>query len=164
MRVHPEILRGEGLPARLDEKTIWNSRYQSIIGLERHLDENGTRIIKFFLHLSKEEQRNRLMRRIDLPDKNWKLAPADIEERKYWELYWKAYENCLSATSTSKSPWYVVPADDKKNARLIVSQVIAETFEGLDMSYPQISEERQRELQSMRSQLRHKEACNSGGY
>jgi PPK2 family polyphosphate:nucleotide phosphotransferase len=157
VRVHPEILRGEGVQPPVDEKTIWSSRYRSITGLERHLDENGTRIIKFFLHLSKEEQRKRFIRRIDQPEKNWKLAPADVEERKYWELYSTAYEDCLSATSTSEAPWYIVPADNKKNARLIVSRIIVETLEGLEMSYPQISEERQKELQSIRDELGHEE-------
>jgi PPK2 family polyphosphate:nucleotide phosphotransferase len=157
VRVHPEILRGEGVPPPVDEKTIWSSRYRSITDLERHLDANGTRIIKFFLHLSKEEQRKRFMRRIDQPEKNWKLAPADVEERKDWELYRNAYEDCLSATSTSEAPWYVVPADDKKNARLIVSRILVEALEGLEMSYPQVSEERQKELQSIRDKLAHEE-------
>jgi PPK2 family polyphosphate:nucleotide phosphotransferase len=114
-RVHPEILRGEGLPSPVDENSIWQNRYRSITGLERHLRANGTIIMKFFLHLSKEEQRKRFIRRIDRPEKNWKFDSGDVEERKYWDFYMKAYENCLKATSTSHAPWYVVPADDKKN-------------------------------------------------
>ena len=138
VRVHPEILRSEGLPdALLDEKTIWHDRYRSIMDLERHLHGNGTRIIKFFLHLSKEEQRKRFLERIDEPEKNWKFSLADIEERKFWKDYMKAYEECLGATSTSEAPWYVVPADDKENARLIVSQIVLDTLEGLKMSLPQ---------------------------
>ena len=121
--MHPEILRSEGIPdAPRHDKKVWHDRYRSIVDLERHLHANGTRIIKFFLHLSKEEQRKRFLARIDEPEKNWKFSAADIEERKFWKQYMKAYEECLSATSTRDSPWYVVPADDKENARLIVSQ------------------------------------------
>ena len=124
VRVHPEILRGQGLPdGLLDEKTIWRERYRSIVDLENHLHRNGTRIIKFFLHLSEEEQRKRFLDRIDEPEKNWKFSLADIEERKFWKQYMQAYEACLGATSTKNSPWYVVPADDKKNARLIISEM-----------------------------------------
>ena len=100
--------------------------------LERHLHDNGTRIIKFYLHLSKEEQRKRFLQRIDEPEKNWKFGLADIEERKFWKQYMKAYEECLGATSTRDAPWYVVPADDKENARLIVSQIVLDTLEGLE--------------------------------
>jgi PPK2 family polyphosphate:nucleotide phosphotransferase len=153
-RVHPEILIGEGLPDRPRHlKAIWRERYRSIVDLERHLSGNGVRIIKFFLHLSKDEQRKRFLERIDEPEKNWKFSAADIEERKFWNDYMKAYEACLSATSTKAAPWYVVPADDKENARLIVSQIILDTLEGLKMSYPKTSDERRRELISIREQL-----------
>ena len=153
-RVHPEILRSEGIPdAPHDDKTIWHDRYRSIADLERHLHGNGTRIVKFFLHLSKEEQRKRFLARIDEPEKNWKFSLADIEERKFWKHYMKAYEECLSATSTQDSPWYVVPADDKENARLIVSQIVLDTFEGLEMSYPKTTDERRQELLAIRKQL-----------
>jgi len=114
VRVHPEILRNQGLPEELrDEKTIWKERYRSIVDLEDHLHRNGTRIVKIFLHLSKNEQRKRFLERIDEPDKNWKFSLADIHERKYWKHYTKAYEACLHATSTHLTPWYVVPADDQ---------------------------------------------------
>jgi PPK2 family polyphosphate:nucleotide phosphotransferase len=153
-RVHPEILRGEGLPdAPKDENKIWHERYRSIVHLERHLTANGTRIVKFFLHLSKEEQRKRFLSRIDEPDKNWKFSLADIEERKYWKDYMKAYEQCLGETSADQAPWYVIPADDKENARLIVSQIILETLDGLKMRYPEVSAERKRELQVIRKRL-----------
>jgi PPK2 family polyphosphate:nucleotide phosphotransferase len=153
-RVHPEILRSEGL-ADLpeDDKAVWRSRYRSILTLERHLHDNGTRIAKFFLHLSKEEQRQRFLQRIDDPEKNWKFSQSDIEERAFWPQYMKAYEKCLSATSTKEAPWYIIPADDKDNARLIVSEIILETLEGLKMSYPETSEERRRELLAIRAQL-----------
>ena len=154
VRVHREILLSEGLPeAPHQDKNIWDSRYRSIVNLEKHLHVNGTRIIKFFLHLSKEEQRKRFLARIDEPDKNWKFGLADIEERKFWKNYTKAYEECLRATSTSDAPWYVVPADDKENARLIVSQILLDTFEGLKMTYPRTSEKRRQELQLIRKQL-----------
>jgi PPK2 family polyphosphate:nucleotide phosphotransferase len=137
VRVHPEILRGENLPRELiAEKTIWRERYQSIVDLERHLYRNGTRIVKFFLYLSKEEQRKRFLDRIDDPDKNWKLSVDDLKERKYWKDYMEAYEDCLTATSTDHAPWYIVPADDKENARLIVSEAILHTLRDLKMSYP----------------------------
>jgi PPK2 family polyphosphate:nucleotide phosphotransferase len=154
VRVHPEILRNEGLPdAPHEEKAVWHERYRSIVNLERHLHENGTRIIKFFLHLSKEEQRKRFLTRIDEPDKNWKFSAADIAERGFWKQYMKAYEKCLSATSTRDAPWYVVPADDKENARLIVSRIVLDTLEELKMTYPKTSAKRRRELQSIRKQL-----------
>ncbi len=153
-RVHPEILRSEGLPDKPhDEKTIWQGRYRSIVNLERHLCDNGTCIIKFFLHLSKEEQRKRFLARIDEPEKNWKFSAADIVERKFWKQYMKAYEKCLSATSTRRAPWYVVPADDKENTRLIVSRIVLDALEELKMSYPKTSAKRRRELRSIRAQL-----------
>ena len=153
-RVHPEILRSEGVPgAPGDDKVIWHDRYRSINNLERHLHGNGTRVIKFYLHLSKEEQRKRFIERIDEPDKNWKFSMADVEERKFWKDYMNAYEKCLGATSTKEAPWYIVPADDKKNARLIVSQIILDTLEGLKMTYPETSAARRKELQSIRKQL-----------
>ncbi|HKO07759.1 MAG TPA: ADP-polyphosphate phosphotransferase [Alphaproteobacteria bacterium] len=154
VRVHREILRSEGIPDDLhDEKAVWHDRYRSIANLERHLHVNGTRIVKLYLHLSKEEQRKRFLERIDEPEKNWKFSLADIEERKFWKQYMTAYEECLGATSTREAPWYVVPADDKENARLIVSQIILDTLEGLKMSYPKASTKRRRELQSIRKRL-----------
>jgi PPK2 family polyphosphate:nucleotide phosphotransferase len=154
VRVHPEILRAEGLTdPPPDESAIWKHRYRSIVDLERHLSGNGTRIIKFYLHLSKNEQRKRFLERIDQPEKNWKFSLADIEERKFWKDYMKAYEECIGATSTKEAAWYVVPADDKENARLIVSQIILDTLDGLKMTYPKTSGERRQELRSIRKQL-----------
>jgi PPK2 family polyphosphate:nucleotide phosphotransferase len=149
VRVHPEILHSEGLPEELIKDTIWDERYRSIVDLENHLLRNGTRIIKFFLHLSKDEQRKRFLARIDDPEKNWKFSLADIQERKFWKHYRKAYEECLSATSTKEAPWYIVPADDKENARLVVSQIILDTLNELGMSYPEVDEARHKELQSI---------------
>ena len=161
VRVHPEILSGEQLPQEvLNERQIWQDRYRSIVDLENHLYRNGTRIIKFFLHLSKEEQRKRFLERIDDPDKNWKFGVADIEERKYWNEYMQAYEACLSATSTAEAPWYVIPADDKENARLIVSRIVLDTFKAFKMRYPETDVKRRKELLSIRDRL-IKESANS---
>jgi PPK2 family polyphosphate:nucleotide phosphotransferase len=154
VRVHPELLQGEGLAdVPSEDGQIWHDRYRSIVHLENHLQLNGTRILKFFLHLSKEEQRKRFLARIDKPEKNWKFSLADIAERKSWDVYMEAYEECLVATSSKASPWYVVPADDKKNARLIVSQILLDTLQGLEMSYPKTTDERHRELSEIRKQL-----------
>ncbi len=154
VRVHPEILISQGLPdVSPGDESVWEGRYRSIVGLENHLHRNGTRIIKFFLHLSKEEQRKRFLERIDDPDKNWKFSAADVEERKFWNQYMKAYEACLAATSTKNAPWYVVPADDKENARLIIAEVILDTFRRLGLAYPKPSAAHRRELLSIRKQL-----------
>jgi PPK2 family polyphosphate:nucleotide phosphotransferase len=154
VRLHPDILRSQGMPDKLiEKKTIWEDRYRSIVDLEKHLHRNGTRIIKFFLHLSKGEQRRRFLERINEPDKNWKFSLADIHERKYWHHYMKAYEDCLKATSTHHVPWYVVPADDKDNARLIVSRIVLDALKNLKMAYPKTTAKRRRELESIRKQL-----------
>jgi PPK2 family polyphosphate:nucleotide phosphotransferase len=154
VRVHPEILQAESIPDGLSkEKSIWQNRYRSIVDMENHLHRNGTRIIKFFLHLSEEEQRKRFLERIDKPEKNWKFSLADIEERKFWKQYMQAYEECLSATSTREAPWYVVPADDKENARLIISEIVLDTFKSLKLAYPKSNAEHKRELQLIRKQL-----------
>jgi PPK2 family polyphosphate:nucleotide phosphotransferase len=154
VRVHPEMLRSQGLSAELrDEKHIWEERYRSIVDLESHLYRNGTRTVKVFLHLSRDEQRKRFLERIDEPEKNWKFSLADIHERKYWKDYTAAYEACLNATSTHHSPWYAVPADDKENARLIVSQILLDTLRELKMAYPRTTAKRKEELKSIRKQL-----------
>jgi PPK2 family polyphosphate:nucleotide phosphotransferase len=154
VRVHPEILRSQRIPKGLiDDKSIWADRYRSIVDLEAHLHRNGTRIIKFFLHLSKDEERKRLIERIDEPDKNWKFSLADVRERRHWKRYMEAYEACLSGTSTLHAPWYVVPADDKENARLIVSQIILDTMKELGMNYPKVDKARRKELQAIRKEL-----------
>jgi PPK2 family polyphosphate:nucleotide phosphotransferase len=154
VRVHPEILRTQGLSEELrDEKNIWKERYRSIVDLENHLHRNGTKVIKFFLHLSKNEQRKRFLERIDEPDKNWKFSLADIHERKYWTHYLKAYEDCLSATSAHEAPWFVVPADDKENARLIVSRIVLDGLNELKMAYPKTTAKRRLQLKSIRKLL-----------
>lgn len=154
VRVHPELLQSEGVPYKsLDLQKIWHDRYRSIRDLEAHLHRNGTRIIKFFLHISKDKQRDRFLKRVDDPEKNWKLSFADVEERKFWQDYMKAYEDCFSHTSATDSPWYIVPADDKENTHIIVSQIILDTLKGLKMSYPEASPERKEELRRLRKTL-----------
>jgi PPK2 family polyphosphate:nucleotide phosphotransferase len=137
VRVHPEILQAQSLPKEAAKAPkVWEQRYDSINNLERHLHRNGTRVVKFFLHLSKEEQRQRFLARLDDPSKNWKFSAADLDERALWPKYMQAYREMLRETSSEDSPWYVVPADDKRNARLIVSQVIVEHLKALKMRYP----------------------------
>jgi PPK2 family polyphosphate:nucleotide phosphotransferase len=147
VRVHPEMLPGKEQP------DVWEHRYHSITELEQHLHRNGTQIIKLFLHLSQEEQRKRFLERIDDPDKNWKLSVSDLSERKFWKQYMDAYEDCLSATSTKHAPWYIVPADNKDNARLIVSQIVVDAFQDFKMSYPKVSAKQRQELESIRKLL-----------
>jgi PPK2 family polyphosphate:nucleotide phosphotransferase len=154
VRVHKDILQAENLPEKLvDQKTLWKQRYRSIVEFEKHLHRNGTRVVKFFLHLSKGEQRKRFLARLDDPQKNWKFSLADMQERKYWKDYMRAYEECLSATSTRTAPWHIVPADDKQNARLIVSQTLLHALKGLDLAYPKPDEARLKELRSIRELL-----------
>ena len=153
-RVHPEVLRKQELPEQLfDEKTIWTDRYRSITDFEEHLHRNGTHVIKIFLHLSKDEQANRLRERIDLPEKNWKVNNSDFYNRDFWESYMNAHEDCLNETSSDHSPWFIVPADNKEDARLIVSHVLLDWFRSLNLEYPKISESRRQELAALRSKL-----------
>jgi PPK2 family polyphosphate:nucleotide phosphotransferase len=155
VRVHPELLKNEGLSKELiNDKDIWTQRYRSIADMEHHLHINGTRTVKIFLHLSKEEQRQRFLARIDEPDKNWKFSLADIQERKFWNQYMQAFQDCLNATSTQHSPWYVVPADDKHNARLIISAIVLDTLKSLKLSYPKTTAKRRAELLAIRKQLK----------
>jgi PPK2 family polyphosphate:nucleotide phosphotransferase len=154
VRVHPEILRAQKVPHELlDDADVWEKRYRSIAEMEAHLQRNGTRIVKFFLHVSKKEQAERFVARIDDPEKNWKFSSKDVEERKFWKEYMRAYEDCLAATSTKRAPWYVVPADDKANARLIVARIIVETLKQLDLAYPRPDPARRRELLALRRLL-----------
>ncbi|HKK42069.1 MAG TPA: ADP-polyphosphate phosphotransferase [Bacteroidales bacterium] len=154
VRVHPQILENQKLPEELKKSgSLWKNRYRSITDFEEHLHNNGTRIIKIFLNLSKDEQKKRFLERIEDPEKNWKFSEADIKERQYWDEYMSAFGECLNYTSTKHSPWYVVPADDKKNARLIVSQIILDTLKSLKMSYPEPTPEQLAELNSAKEQL-----------
>ena len=153
LRVHPELLVSESPPELPSGDRIWSERYRSIVNLEEHLHLNGTRVVKFFLHISREEQRKRLLARLDDPEKNWKFSPDDVVERGFWDDYMRAYAECLGGTSTRAAPWYVVPGDDKENARLIVLEIILETFRSLDLAYPTVSAQRAKELRAIRKQL-----------
>ena len=154
VRVHPELLRAQGFSPDAAGEKFWRDRYRSIRDLEAHLHRNATRVVKFFLHLSKDEQRKRFLARIDEPDKNWKFSRGDLEEREHWDDYMKAYEACLSATSTRQSPWHIVPADDKANARLIISQIILDALQEMDMEYPQLHPDHRKELRTLRKLLK----------
>jgi PPK2 family polyphosphate:nucleotide phosphotransferase len=163
VRVHDEILRAQRLPEEaFDDGGIWKGRYRSIVDSEDHLFRNGTRVLKFFLHISKGEQRDRLLARLDDPEKTWKFSAADLNERDRWDAYMKAYGECLEVTSTKRSPWYVVPADDKPNARLIVSQVIVETLDALEMKFPPIGASELRELAAARRRLAREKGAPRG--
>lgn len=154
VRVHPEILEAQKIPIEtLEQDDLWAARFRSINDLERHLHDAGTRIIKIFLHLSQEEQRLRFIGRIDNPDKNWKFTEADLREREFWPQYQEAYQECLRATSTANNPWYIVPADDKKNARLIVAKILHKSLKSLNMSYPFSDDQRKLELQLLKQKL-----------
>ena len=154
VREHHKMLVSEDIPhEKGHDKAIWKGRYRSIVEFEQHLHRNGTRVVKLFLHLSKGEQRKRFLARIDEAGKNWKFSEADVAERAFWDQYAKLYEDCLSTTSTKAAPWHVVPADDKLNARLIISQIIIDALKGLDLSYPKSSPGRQCELLAARKKL-----------
>ncbi|MCC6632120.1 MAG: polyphosphate kinase 2 family protein [Gammaproteobacteria bacterium] len=154
VRVHPQYLAAQRLPeGAVEARDFWEGRLRSIRDHEAHLHRNGTRILKFFLHVSHEEQRKRFLDRIDHPDKNWKFNLGDVEERGYWDDYMRAYEQALAATSTQDSPWYVIPADDKKNARLLISQAMNATLESMGLAYPKLDRKRLAELKAARKLL-----------
>ncbi len=156
VRVHPKILTAnQKLPEdrTRDLKKFWQHRYDSICDLEKHLWRNGTKVVKFFLNLSRDEQRQRFLDRIDEPEKNWKFSEGDVAERQHWDEYQKAYEDAINATATSHAPWFVVPADNKKNMRLIVAQIVLEQLKLLDINYPEVTPQRREELQRYRKRL-----------
>jgi len=163
VRVHPELLSAESLPEEaLKDHSLWHRRFRSIRGLERHLDTNGTRIVKFFLHISKDEQRKRFLARLDEPEKNWKFSDADVEERNYWGDYMKAYDDCLANTSTKHAPWFVIPADDKQNARLIISHIIIDILDDMAIDYPKVDAKRQKALRAYRRMLGDEDTSAAG--
>lgn len=159
-RVHPEILVGNHLPDIWDVKDIdeafYQKRYKQIKHYEDYLADQGVVILKFFLHLSKEEQKKRFIRRIEIPEKNWKFSEADVKERQYWDQYQAAYEQAINATSTKINPWYVIPADDKWYSRHLVSEIINERIEELNLSYPEVTDDRRVELQNILKALEKK--------
>jgi len=154
VRVHKEILEKQKLPEKLVTKHIWDERFQDIRNFEKYLTRNGTIVRKFFLHISKEEQKKRFLERIDNPDKNWKFSSDDTKEREYWDNYMKAYEDMIRNTATKDSPWYVVPADNKWFTRLVVAAAVIETLASLELEYPEVGEEKLKELAEAKSLLK----------
>lgn len=153
VKVHPELLAAQNLPAKKFGAKFWDQRYKDINAFERHLVRNGTVVLKFFLNVSKEEQKKRFLERLDRPDKHWKFSAADLAERAHWGRYMRAYSDCLSATSTKWAPWYVVPADHKWITRAIVADVVTTTIRSLDLKYPEITDEKREQLAEARRQL-----------
>jgi PPK2 family polyphosphate:nucleotide phosphotransferase len=153
VRVHPEFLDAQRLPDRPGGKRLWKQRYESINALERHLDRNGTKVVKFFLHVSKREQKGRFLARLDEPDKRWKFSVGDVDERAFWDDYQRAYEDAISATSTPWAPWYVIPADHKFVMRALVAGVLVDTLDGLGLEFPIVGEDKMAELAEARRRL-----------
>jgi PPK2 family polyphosphate:nucleotide phosphotransferase len=153
VRVHPPLLKAEKLPEELITKHIWQERYEDINGFERFLVRNGVVIRKFFLHISKEEQKKRFLARLDDSKKNWKFSMDDIKERKFWDDYQEAYEEMVQSTATKRAPWYVIPADNKWYARLVVASAIIEALDGLDLAFPDVDKEKKKELEEIRDAL-----------
>jgi PPK2 family polyphosphate:nucleotide phosphotransferase len=156
VRVHPKVLEGEQLPASLVTKNIWEERFEDIRSFERHMARNGTVIRKFFLHLSKKEQKQRFLARLDEPEKNWKFSAADVHERQYWDDYQNAFEDMIRNTATKHAPWYVIPADNKWFTHLAVAAVVVETLEELDLAYPKVDAAKRKELEAARRLLAKK--------
>lgn len=153
VRVHEQILMNQKLPEKLITKDIWEDRFQDIRNYEKYLNRNGIVVIKFFLNVSKEEQKERFIERIDDPDKNWKFSAGDVKERGHWDDYMHAYEELIKNTSTEKSPWYVIPADDKYYARIAIASAIITALDELDLEYPTVSDEQIVELQAVKKAL-----------
>jgi PPK2 family polyphosphate:nucleotide phosphotransferase len=153
VRVHESLLERERLPPEPSGAQLWKDRYHDIVSLERHLVRNGMLILKFFLHLSKDEQRQRLLERIDLPEKNWKMSAADVHERTFWENYRDAYEELLTHTSTESAPWYIIPADRKWFTRAAIANVIVARLKALGLTYPNVTDEQRSQLVVQREQL-----------
>lgn len=153
VRVHPEILKGQRTPSSLVGKNIWEERFEDIRCFERHMTRSGTVIRKFFLHVSKKEQKRRFLARLEEPEKNWKFSAGDIHERKYWDDYQAAYEDMIGNTATEHAPWYVVPADNKWFTRLVISTVVVDTLESLELAYPKVDEAKRKELEAAKKIL-----------
>ena len=153
VRVHPEFLERQHLPSGLVGRRLWKERFDDINAFERHLDRNGTRILKFFLHVSRDQQRRRFLERLDTPEKRWKFSPADFAERHHWDAYMAAYEEMLRATASPRAPWYVIPADHKWFAHFVVAEAVIAALEGLDLAFPKVERGRERELRRVRAEL-----------
>jgi polyphosphate kinase 2 (PPK2 family) len=157
VRVHPELVEAQRIPDAKIDDDFWSDRYADINGFERHLSRNGTVVLKFFLHLSKDEQRKRFLKRLKDPKKHWKFAPADLTERGFWDDYMQAFENALSCTSTKWAPWYVIPADHKWVSRALVARIVINTLESLDLRYPEVTKEQRAKIAEAKKQLEAEE-------
>lgn len=157
VKVHPELIAAQRIPECRPSKQFWEARYEDIVNFERHLTRNGTVILKFFLNVSKEEQRKRFLERLDDPQKHWKFSAGDLGERKYWDDYLAAYEECLAATSTKFAPWYIVPADHKWATRAIVAKIITSRIESLDLRYPEVTPQMKQQIAESKRQLEEEE-------
>ncbi|HEY1875667.1 MAG TPA: polyphosphate kinase 2 family protein [Steroidobacteraceae bacterium] len=153
VRVHPELLEAQRLPARCVSKDIWDERLTDIAQFEKYLSRQGTVVLKFFLHVSRDEQKKRFLERLDKPQKHWKFAPSDVRERGYWSDYMRAYEEAITATASKRAPWFVVPADNKWFTRLVVAAAVVQAVEELDLSYPRVSPQKMKELRAVRAAL-----------
>jgi PPK2 family polyphosphate:nucleotide phosphotransferase len=154
VRVHPEFLANEKVPAELMTKNIWKKRFEDINAFERYLSRNGYMVLKFFLHLSKHEQKKRFLDRLDQPDKNWKFSMSDVQERKYWDNYMRAYEDMIRDTSTEHAPWYVVPADHKWFSRMVVAEVMVKALQSLNLAFPEVDSAKHKELKGALAALK----------
>jgi PPK2 family polyphosphate:nucleotide phosphotransferase len=162
VRVHAELLKKERIPPALVTKELWAERYKDIVAFERYLARNGILTLKFYLNLSKKEQKKRFLSRLEEPEKNWKFSAGDVAERQYWDDYMQAYEQMIQNTATECAPWYVVPADHKWVTRLVVARAIVETLEGLKLSYPKVDAEKRKELEVARQALEHENGSGKG--
>ncbi|MCI0683101.1 MAG: polyphosphate kinase 2 family protein [Gemmataceae bacterium] len=153
VKVHPELVDHQRIPGARVGKQFWNDRYEDINAFERHLTRNGTVVVKFFLHISKKEQRKRFLDRIEEPEKHWKFSPGDVAEREHWDDYMQAFEDMLNATSTTWAPWHVIPSDRKWVSRAIVAKILASTIDGLDLRYPETSPAKRRQIEDARKKL-----------
>ena len=153
VKVHPEFLAAERIPDAKVNKDFWQARYEDINSFEHHLTRNGTKVVKFFLNISKDEQRKRFLSRMDEPDKHWKISPSDIAERAHWDEYMDAFEECIAATSTEYAPWYVIPANHKWVSRALVANILVDTINSLDLKYPEVSAEKMKAIEAAKKQL-----------
>jgi PPK2 family polyphosphate:nucleotide phosphotransferase len=153
VKVHPEFLAAERIPDAKVDKDFWKARYEDINNFEQHLSRNGTKVVKFYLNISKEEQRKRFLARIDDPDKHWKFSPSDITERGHWDQYMEAFEDCINATTSEEAPWYVIPSNHKWVSRALVANILVETIKSLDLKYPEVTAEKMKGIEAAKKQL-----------
>jgi len=153
VKVHPEFLASQRIPDSKVDKDFWQARYEDINNFEKHLSRNGTKLVKFFLNISKEEQRKRFLARIDTPDKHWKISPSDIAEREHWDEYMEAFDECIANTSSDDAPWYVIPSNHKWVSRALVANILVDTIRGLKLKYPEVTDTKLKAIEAARREL-----------